>query len=281
MAIPGLAAAASLSASSRTCLFFLGNCTDGSPASGVALVPGATGIGSSTQDIGSNSQQTFWEATATAVVDFGIFHGEATANLQTPVGGPGDFVSANADGETIETVTIHDPTGQHSAGSPGLEQFIFSLSGGSAIAVGQDGEADALFAVGVRFDGPGIFSSSATGEVHSSGTYPLLQQLKFIYDVPFTMTTDYRVAASVQIDSFPPFFDATAGAFFLNTAVLSDIQTLDFATGDPVPGTVLTSDSDVQYPLTLPETAAPEPGTVLFAAGALLAFSVRHRLRRR
>ena len=79
-------------------------------------------------------------------------------------------------------MTIHDPTGQDPAGSP--------------------------------------------GELHSSGKYPLLQKLKFVYDVPFTMTTDYTVAASVQ--------------------------------------------------LALPETAAaPEPGTVLFAAGALLALAVR------
>ena len=99
--------AATITASSQVCLFFLGNCFDGGASGGGAVFPGTTGIGSQISNTGSNSEGTSWEATAAAVVDYGKFHGEATAGLTTPVDGIGDFVSAHASAMQQEMWTVH------------------------------------------------------------------------------------------------------------------------------------------------------------------------------
>jgi hypothetical protein len=135
-----------------------------------------------------------------------IFHGEATAGLEGFDLGPGDFVSGRADAEQSETWTIHDPNGAHAAGTPGLYQLTFTVSGASSIAVGLDGEADAGLAIGATYDGPVFFGGMGTGEIHGSGQYSLDSPIKFQYDVPFSVSILYDVFRMAVVTSMRSLF---------------------------------------------------------------------------
>jgi hypothetical protein len=272
--LPITCGASSLTAFSRVCLLFIQNCTDGPQGPAGGVFTGATGVGSATQNVGSNGSGEIWGMTAGATVDYGIFRGEATAGLSGFLVSPGDFVSGRAEGTQIETWTIHDPTGAHPAGSPGLYQVSYTVSGTSAVAGGPDADVDAFFTFAIIMNGPVFFGTQGSGEIHSSGVYSLAP-LKFQYDVPTSVMIQYVVGASVQMISPSPNFDAHAGGSFQHTATLTGIQALDFFTGAPVFGTVLTSDSGTIYPLAV--TAVPEPATFLLAGAGLIACGLRRR----
>ena len=75
---------ASLTVGARACVDIF---CDVAPAtvSGRLLFAGAVGIGAQIAVSGPNSQGTAWEATAAAVIDYGVFHGGATGNFSTLV----------------------------------------------------------------------------------------------------------------------------------------------------------------------------------------------------
>ncbi len=274
--------ASSISVSSQVCIIFPGNCSTGDTASGGSVINGATGLGSTVTDTGSNSQGTFWGATATAVLDYGSFRGEATADFSSLVASVGDFVNAVAGGIQIETWTIHDPSGQHAPGSLGLYQLTYTISGGMQLSAGLDGEASADFGIQI-FYGPTLSGSASIAPILGGGVYSLSKPIQFQYDVPFEVFIEYSLNAGVAKSADgPPPFQATAGAFFQDTATLTGTQALDFFTQDPVSGTTLTSDSGAIYPLSVPTedtSAVPEPSMLWFAAAAALAIILPRRRR--
>jgi hypothetical protein len=260
--------AASITASTAVCLFFVGNCYNGGAVGGGAVFPGATGIGSQINNSGTNSEGTAWEATAAAVIDYGKFHAEVTAGYSSPVAGVGDFAAAHASAVQQEMWTVHDSTGHNAPGTLGLLQVSYTISGGSASSGGPDADVQVELGLVIMNNGP-LGGSGAFGQVQGSGVFSLDRPLKFRYDIPFPVQIFYAEDAGVSVIAPSPFFDAFAGGFFQDTATLTGVQALDFSTGTPVRGAVLTGDSGTVYPLP-PDVVvgAPEPSTLaLFAAG--------------
>lgn len=244
-----------------------------------SLVPGAGGVASSyTGDFASApASSAFGFAwTASAVQDYGVFHGQASTQAYRDFPG-NDYESFQtfATGTFSQTLTIDAPAGV-SNGSTGSLLLGWDVTG-SASTTGS-----AYLVILARTSASLANTNSQTFAITGNGHYDLMSPIAFTYGAPFLLTIDSAVQANIGYDfrftTAPNSYSDTASADFLHTAVLASVSVYD-STGAALSGYTIGTDSGRAF---LPAvTPVPEPETyVMLLAGIGLVGEMARRLKR-
>jgi hypothetical protein len=236
------------------------------------IIPGASGAGSSFLEIYGPAHGLSFAASALAVQDYGIFHGQASSALarEYNAGGYYETLQVFATGTYVESLTIGGPIG-----TAGKLMLGWDVTGSSSNGT----SGDAHMTINAKTSASLSNTSSQTTGITSNGHYYLLSPISFTFGTPFDLTVDSTVFAAVGYDytstAGPDIFSDSASADFLHTAILSSVGVFDDA-GNAVADFTITTGSGRAFPVaaSVPE---PESYEMMLAGLGLLTVVARRK----